>query len=339
VPRADRHLAVHAGGALAAVALACAIPPLLARFAGPHWRWVLLPLGLAPLAWLGLFVAKVAGWLRAPVPFRVPLTLGQQRGRPGLPRRGTGTPHAWHEVLARFALDACLFRPLARTTPTAPSYGRGLDHGLGRGLWLAAIAFHASLLVVGLRHLRLVWEPVPGFVTWLENADAATEMWLPKLHVTSVLLVVALLALLGRRLLRARLRYLSLAADYFPLFLLLAIAGTGIVMRHFTGTDVTAVKHFALGLASGQLVLPAAPDPWLLAHLFAVATLAVYFPLGKLMHAPGVLLSPTLTLANDNRERRHLNPRNPTVEILHYADYENTFRDRMIEAGLPVEKG
>ena len=305
---------------------------------GPHWRWLLLPLGLAPLALLWLLVAKVARWLRAPVPFRVPLTLGQQRGLPGMPRKRADNPHAWHEVVARFALDACLFRPLLRTTPTGPSYGRGLAHGMGRGLWLAAAAFHISLLVVGLRHLRMVWEPVPGFVTWLANADVATEMWLPPLHVTSVLLVLALLVLLGRRLLLARVRYLSLAADYFPLFLLLAIAGTGIVMRHFTRTDVTAIKALALGLANGQLVLPAAPDLWLLAHLFSVGTLVVYFPLGKLMHAPGVLLSPTLILANDNRERRHENPRNPQVEILHYADYENAFRDRMIEAGLPVEK-
>ena len=241
--------------------------------------------------------------------------------------------------MGRFLLDACLFRPLARTTPTATGYGGGLAHGMGRGLWLAAAAFHGSLLVVLLRHLRMVLEPVPAFVTWLENADAATEMWLPKLHVTTVVFTLALLVLLGRRLVLARVRYLSLAADYFPLFLLLAIATTGIVLRHFTRADVTAVKQFALGLAHGQLVLPAAADFWLLGHLFCVGTLLVYFPLGKLMHVPGVLLCPTLTLANDNRERRHVNPRNPKVEILHYADYENTFRDRMIEAGLPVEKG
>ena len=335
---ADRHLAVHAGGALAAVAVACVLPPWLATLLGRHWPWLLLLLGLVPFALLLLFVAKVARWLRAPVPFRIPLTVGQQRGLPGMPRRPFDTPHAWYEVLTRFALDACLFRPLWRTTPTAPSYGRGLAHGMGRGLWLAAAAFHGSLLVVGLRHLRMVWEPVPGFVTWLENFDVATEMWLPKLHVTTVVFALALLVLLGRRLLLARVRYLSLAADYFPLLLLLAIAGTGIVMRHFTRTDVTAIKALALGLANGQLVLPATPDLWLLAHLFSVGNLVVYFPLSKLMHAPGVLLSPTLILANDSRERRHENPRNPQVEILHYADYENAFRDRMIEAGLPVEK-
>jgi nitrate reductase gamma subunit len=118
---------------------------------------------------------------------------------------------------------------------------------------------------------------------------------------------------------------------------LLAIAGTGIVMKHLTRADVTAAKQLTLGLASSSLTLPARADAWLLVHLFLVGLLLVYFPLSKLMHMPGVLLSPTLTMANVNRQSRHINVRNPKVETLHYADYEATFRERMIEAGLPVE--
>jgi hypothetical protein len=72
-------------------------------------------------------------------------------------------------------------------------------------------------------------------------------------------------------------------------------------------------------------------------HVFLVGVLLVYFPLSKLMHMPGVFMSPTLTMANNNRERRHINVGNPQVATLHYADYEAAFRERMIEAGLPVE--
>ena len=43
-------------------------------------------------------------------------------------------------------------------------------------------------------------------------------------------------------------------------------------------------------------------------------------------------------MANTTRERRHVNPNNPCVEVLHYAAYEDSFRGPMIEAGLPVEK-
>jgi nitrate reductase gamma subunit len=356
---------VHIGGALAAVAAACALPVLMAWLLGPHWPVLLLPLGLAPLALVVLFVAKVARWMRAPVPFRIPLTTGQQRGlafiimgtRDGFPyppatgsggqsppsptrtpRRGFDNPHSTFEVVMRVLLDVFLLRPLFRATPTAPRLGQGLAHGMARWLWLFAAAFHGALAIVALRHLRMFLQPAPHFVAWLDDFDVATEMFLPKVHATSVLLLLALLFLLGRRLVLVRVRYISLAADYFPLFLLLAIAVTGIVMRHLTRTDVTAVQQFALGLAAGKLVLPARADPWLLAHVFSVGTLLVYFPLSKLMHLPGALLSPTLTLANNNREHRYINARNPQVEVLHYADYEAAFRDRMIEAGLPVEK-
>ena len=134
-----------------------------------------------------------------------------------------------------------------------------------------------------------------------------------------------------------RVRYISLAADYFPLLLLLAIATTGIVMRHFVRTDVAAVKQLTIGLANWTLPLRA--DAWLITHVFLVGVLLVYFPLSKLMHMPGALLSPTLTMANINREKRHINVCNPQVQVMHYADYEATFRERMIEAGLPVEAG
>jgi nitrate reductase gamma subunit len=338
VSRAARHLVVHLGGALAAVVLACGVPALAAALLGRHWPWLLVPAGGLVVVAVVLFVYKVMGWLRAPVPFRVPLTTGQQRSLRGLPRHGWQTPHSPSEVALRALVDIVLLRPLFRATPTALALGRGLPHNLARGLWLGAVAFHGAMAIVLLRHLRMVLEPVPGFVVWLEAYDVATEMSLPKLHVTSLLLLVALLFLLGRRLVLPRIRYISLAADYLPVLLLIAIAATGIVMRHVTRTDVTAVKELALGLVAGKLVAPAQVGFWLSAHVSCVAALLLYFPLGKLMHAPGVFLSPTLTLANTNRELRHLNPRNPKVVILHYTDYENTFRERMIEAGLPVEK-
>jgi hypothetical protein len=56
------------------------------------------------------------------------------------------------------------------------------------------------------------------------------------------------------------------------------------------------------------------------------------------MHAGGVFLNPTRNLANNSREKRHINPWNPDLKFVTYEEYENTFRDKMIEAGLPVEK-
>jgi hypothetical protein len=52
----------------------------------------------------------------------------------------------------------------------------------------------------------------------------------------------------------------------------------------------------------------------------------------------GVFLSPTRNLANNSRIVRHINPWNPPLKYHTYEAYEDDFREKMIEAGLPVEK-
>ena len=48
-----------------------------------------------------------------------------------------------------------------------------------------------------------------------------------------------------RRLVDSKLRYISLAADYFPLLLIGSIAVTGILMRHIYKVDLRRVKELA----------------------------------------------------------------------------------------------
>ena len=73
-------------------------------------------------------------------------------------------------------------------------------------------------------------------------------------------------------------------------------------------------------------------------HLFFVSVLLAYFPFSKLMHLGGILLSPTRNLTTDTRANRHVNPWNYPVKVHTYDEYEDEFRDKMIEAGLPVDK-
>ena len=56
------------------------------------------------------------------------------------------------------------------------------------------------------------------------------------------------------------------------------------------------------------------------------------------MHAAGVFLSPTRNLAANSREVRHVNPWNHPVHVHTYEEYEDEFRERMRDAGLPLEK-
>lgn len=333
-----RHVSFHFGSALLAVSLLCAIAVLCAPSLGSMAIFALTLPAFAALFFVVGFSWKVARWMRAPIAFRIPLTTGQHRGLSSIAPDRFRAPHTAWEVLVRGLLDIVLFRPLLRVTPSVHLHARGLSAYSGRLLWLFAMAFHGSLLVIILRHLRLFLSPVPGFVSWLQSIDSASELFIPKLHVTSVVVLIALSLLLARRLMLVRLRYISVAADYFPLLLLLGIAITGVTMRHVTRTDVAEVKALITSVAGFSFVLNGPLDTLLVVHGFLVCALLVYFPLSKLMHVSGAFMSPTLTLAANSRSTRHLNVNNPQVETLHYTDYEATFRDRMIEAGIPVEE-
>ena len=93
-----------------------------------------------------------------------------------------------------------------------------------------------------------------------------------------------------------------------------------------------------MGIISFHPVIPQGIGVLFYIHLFLVSILLAYFPFSKLMHAPGLFLSPTRNLANDSRARRHINPWGYPVKVHTYEEYEDEFRDAMKEAGVPVER-
>jgi nitrate reductase gamma subunit len=167
--------------------------------------------------------------------------------------------------------------------------------------------------------------------------DGALQFYTPAIYLTDIVLLTALTYLLARRLSNPAMRYISLAADYFPLFLILGIGITGFILRYFVRTDITAVKELAIGLVTFSPVVPAGISPLFYAHLFLVSVLFMYFPFSKLMHMPGVFLSPARNMANNNRVRLHVNPWNYPVKFHTYMDQENEYREAMYEAGIPLE--
>ena len=141
-----------------------------------------------------------------------------------------------------------------------------------------------------------------------------------------------------RRIYIPQIRYISLPADYFPLFLILALGTSGILMRYLIRTDITAVKELAMGLFAFKPVVPDGIGVIFYIHLFTLCVLISYFPFSKLTHMAGIFLSPTRNLANNSRFIRHVNPWNYAVKFHTYAAYEDEFREKMIEVGLPVDK-
>jgi nitrate reductase gamma subunit len=325
-------------GILASLAAVAAL--LLAVWvgvAGLGWRWLFgagLPYAAAAL-FVGGVVAKVVGWARSPVPFSIPTTCGQQKSLSWIAQSKVENPSTTLGVIARMALEVLCFRSLFRNTRTELRDGR-LSYASSKWLWAAGLAFHYSFLVILLRHLRFFAEPVPGFVLALARLDGFVLVGLPVVYATTVIFLGAATFLFLRRVVSPQLRYLSLAGDWFPLFLLLAIGLSGAWLRHVSKIDVPAVKAMVMGLLH---LAPRAPDLGVVfyAHLFLVSTLLAYFPFSKLMHMAGVFLSPTRNLTANSREVRHVNPWNRPVPVHTYQEYEDEFRERMRGAGLPLE--
>jgi nitrate reductase gamma subunit len=305
------------------------IRPFLA-FVVPYCALGILLIGLS---W------RVIRWSRAPVPFRIPTVCGQQKSLPWIKAGWLESPYSTPGVAARMALEVLLFRSLFRNTRARLTEGPKLIYSEAKWLWLGALAFHWSMLVVLLRHLRFVVEPLPQLALFLDSVDGFFQVGAPVLYATDILLVAALLYLLQRRLRDPQIRFISLFTDYFALFLLLGIAVSGVWMRYFARVDVVAVKQLALSLTIFSPALPKNLSAWFFAHLMLVSTLAAYLPFSKLMHVGGVFLSPTRNLANNNRRKRHINPWNYPVKIHTYEEWEDEFRDKMKAAGMPVEKG
>ena len=295
-----------------------------------------------PYAGIAIFILgivyRVLKWSRAPVPFHIPTVAGQQKSLSWIKSSKLESPHTSLGVVGRMLLEILLFRSLFRNTKGELKNGPKLVYGSSKYLWFGAILFHWSLLIIVLRHFRFFTEPVPYFVNVLQNVDGFLQVGVPGLFITDVIVVAALLYLTLRRITDSKLRYISLSSDYFPLFLLLGITITGILMRYFFREDLLAIKELAIGLFTFHPFIPAGVGVLFYIHLFLVSVLLAYFPYSKLLHMPGIFLSPTRNLANNSRMKRHVNPWDYPVPVHTYAEYEDEFRDKMKAADLPVEK-
>ncbi len=208
---------------------------------------------------------KIRSYAKTPAPLKIPTT----------PAPTTAAGVRW-----RLAREVVFFESLFKSS---------------KWTWIFGWAFHVTLLLVVLRHLRYFQDPV----------------WMPVVLIQPVgmyagfIMVAALGGLWARRWLVDRVRYISTPSDHLMLALLMLIGLTGLVMRFVVHTDILAVKAFVLGLMWFDWQ-PLPSDPVLLVHLALVALLMVVFPISKLLHAPGLFFSPTRNQADNPREVRHI---------------------------------
>ncbi len=319
--------------ALVLVALVAAQVP-----GGQALMGIVLPY-LAFAIFLGGFAYRVTQWAKSPVPFRIPTTCGQANSLPWIKQNKFDCPSTKFGVVVRMILEVVLFRSLFRNTRAEVYDGPKLVYGSSKYLWLFGLLFHYCFLVIVLRHMRLFMDPVPAFVQALELGDGFMQIGEPTLFMSGIILVAAAGFLFLRRVIMPYLRYISLPSDYFPLFLIMGIGITGILMRYFLRVDIVAIKQLLYGLASFSPVISGEIGVIFYVHVLLVCALMVYFPYSKLMHMGGVFMSPTRNMANNSRMVRHINPwNNPNIKPHSYASYEDEFREFMKDGGIPVDK-
>jgi nitrate reductase gamma subunit len=208
---------------------------------------------------------------------------------------------AWRVVL-------WLAAPVPLSIPTMPAplthggaalrVGREmfLFHSLFRAdkaLWVASMAFHLGLALVLLRHLRYVVAVPPAWLVAIQPAGKLAG-WM---------MLAGLLSLLARRLFIPRVRMLTRAGDNALLILLLSIGASGLVTTYLLHTDILAVKTFLSSIwRAAPEALP--PAPVFLLHLLLAAVLLAIAPFSKLLHAPGLVFSPTRNQPDGSRRYR-----------------------------------
>ncbi len=220
---------------------------------------------LATLVFVVGLLQRIRTYAATPAPLKIPTT---------------PAPTTTGGVVLRMAREVVFFESLFKANLWT--------WGLG---WL----FHASLMLVLLRHLRYFTEPVWGWVVLIQ----------PIGMYAGITMLLGVCGLWARRLLVERIRYISTPSDHLMLVLFVGIAASGLLMQFVAHTDVIAVKGYFQGLMHFSIqALPA--DLLLLVHLSLVVSLLVVFPFSKLLHAPGVFFSPSRNQTDNSREKRHL---------------------------------
>jgi len=210
---------------------------------------------------------RVMKYARTPAPLKIPTT---------------PAPTTMSGVVLRMFREVVFFESLFKSN---------------KWIWLFGWTFHMGMWLVFLRHTRYFVYDIPAWLAFVQ----------PFGTYAGFVMLFGLVGLWGRRFLVERIRYISNPSDHLMLALLIAIVGSGLMMRFVVHTDIIMVKAFMLGLLRLRIeTLPS--DPILLAHLGLVGALMLIFPISKLMHAPGVFFSPTRNQVDNSREKRHLAP-------------------------------
>ena len=144
-------------------------------------------------------------------------------------------------------------------------------------LWLGEWTFHASFLLVLLRHLRFFLDPVPEWV-WCAQTPGLVAGYVLPLSLAYILVI---------RVLTKHEKYAA-PTNVFLLGLVFVIGSIGVIMHAVFKPDLVGVKLFILGIL--RFSPAAAPDSVLFLLHFVLMLVLVPFLPTHLLTAPLVML-------------------------------------------------
>lgn len=230
----------------------------------------------ATIFMIGGIVRKVLQYHATPAPLKIPVT---------------PAPKSTGGVAVRLAKEVVLFASLFRSN---------------KWTWIFGYMFHIGLALAFIRHLRYVIDPegMFGFIWPLISLEIVQSFG----KYAGLAMLAGLGGLFARRILVARVRYISAPSDYLMLILIMFIAASGLLMSFipFYYIDIVQLKSFMLGMLGFDFSNELPTSIVLLVHLGLVAVLGFVLPISKLLHIPGVFYAPTRNQVDNPREARHI---------------------------------
>ncbi len=208
------------------------------------------------------FLVRIWKYAVTPAPLKIPQTPAPVSG-PG--------------VLGRMILEVGIFKSLLKGN---------------RITWLFGYVFHLGLLFALVKHYRFFFETSPGWLAYFTTF----EMY------AGLIMLGGLTMLFVLRLIVDRTAFISVMNDYILLLLLMAIASTGLLLKHYFRTNVTSVKEFMMGVVTfNPQDMPT--EAFFIIHISLVFLLLIYFPFSKLMHSGGIFFSSTRNQIDNARDK------------------------------------
>ena len=133
---------------------------------------VILPLVAGAVFIIG-FIWKIVRWAKSPVPFAIPTVAGQQRSLDWIKPNRLECPWTTPAVVGRMILEVFAFRSLFRNTRAERTTIDGtprITYFSNKWLWVFALLFHYSMLVIIIRHARF-------FLTRCPRALPSSNSW------------------------------------------------------------------------------------------------------------------------------------------------------------------